>query len=414
MQVDKIIYRDTVKRFMTLLTIVCLCVLGFQMNWFGVQDAYYGSKYFRPYAHLKQEMRDNQAVQLNDGRIFLPHSKQSEIFDPKAKTSILVEGFQFLPQSPSLLSLKEDKVLFINGPSGGDQVVSCFNINSCPYKNKNTLLFDVKKYNYKWIPYELASVVGQSTSILEDGKVLIIGGVQVRDENGNISLPFYKFKKDIAIYDPKTYKTKFIGKLKIHRFDHEAVLLNDHEVLVIGGYKLVNPKAIQTHERQIYEKSIEIVNLKTGTSEILVHESGRNALLLNNNKLLIPWSFIDYNQLQAKVIDLRTRRISTINKKLMPSFDYEGFGDCFLLLNNHAICPATTQVREFDPIHLKMTVNFDKIIGKRLSGKRLFYTPESGYFLVGHARYINESALMVQKFDYERYLKDLSKETNNE
>lgn len=90
----------------------------------------------------------------------------------------------------------------------------------------------------------------------------------------------------------------------------------------------------------------------------------------------------------------------------MQIMSYEGLGDCYQLKNDHALCPATTIVREFDPFNQKMTTFLDKMISKHLSFTQLFYTPESGYFLIGHARYINEQELMVQKFDYQRYLED--------
>lgn len=298
-----------IKFLIGLASIASLSFLAFQLNCFGVQDAYYGSKYFRPFARLKQQMQYNQAVQLNDGRIFLPNWKHSEIFDPKTKKSILVAGMEISPSAPNLLVLKDGNVLFTNGPSSGS-ATTCYDPKLCQYIGRNTLIFDVSKNQYRWIPFDLAILRRHTATLLPDGKILIVGGVQYQNDKGEPRLPFFDLKQDIAIYDPKTYKTRFIGKLRVHYFDHEVILLNDHQILVIGGHRFNNSKDIIVNDWPKLEKSIELVNYKTGISKILIQESGRNAMLLSNNKLFMPWSYVGAGKIKAVLIDL-----DNLNKK---------------------------------------------------------------------------------------------------
>ena len=73
------------------------------------------------------------------------------------------------------------------------------------------------------------AVHNHSATALQDGRVLIAGGFL--RESGGVDKP----RSESYLFDPKTNTFKPVGKLKTARAQHQAVLLSDGRVLVLGG-----------------------------------------------------------------------------------------------------------------------------------------------------------------------------------
>ena len=95
------------------------------------------------------------------------------------------------------------------------------------------------------------------TILLNDGKVLIIGG---------LSAPVKTSKKrsmrlnTIELYDPNTGEVSIVGKMKYPRVDPKSILLNNGKILIVGGINSDNKN---------YYNTAELFDLTTGKSEFI-------------------------------------------------------------------------------------------------------------------------------------------------
>src|ERR1700675_2384930 len=67
---------------------------------------------------------------------------------------------------------------------------------------------------------------GHTATLLQDGRVLIVGGMRRNQE----------FYRSAEFYDPATRKFQAAGEMSVARVGHAAVLLHSGKVLVAGGY----------------------------------------------------------------------------------------------------------------------------------------------------------------------------------
>src|SRR5215475_10541282 len=67
---------------------------------------------------------------------------------------------------------------------------------------------------------------GHSATLLQDGRVLIVGGMRRNQD----------FYRSAELYDPATGNFHSTGDMKIARVGHAAVLLPSGKVLILGGW----------------------------------------------------------------------------------------------------------------------------------------------------------------------------------
>lgn len=82
--------------------------------------------------------------------------------------------------------------------------------------------------------------VFHTASVLTDGKVLVVGGLQCRK---------YGCLQSAELYDPRTDTWTSTGSLNYPRCHHVATVLKDGKVLVVGG----NPEKKLLREPDAYE-----------------------------------------------------------------------------------------------------------------------------------------------------------------
>jgi hypothetical protein len=119
----------------------------------------------------------------------------------------------------------------------------------------------------------------QRCIVLQNGKVLAIGGDI--DGTGTNTL------SSCELYDPSTGLWTYTGSLNTPRSLFNAVLLNNGKVLVIGGFGSSYPFGIMTCE--LYDPSTELWTYtgSTITPRIAIGSSNINAVLLNDGNVLI-------------------------------------------------------------------------------------------------------------------------------
>lgn len=148
--------------------------------------------------------------------------------------------------------------------------------------------------------------------LLDDGRVLIIGGST-----------FKKFGEGptnkVEIYDPKTKRFLSIGKLHKTRDEYTATKLNNGKVLIVGGRYGNNS-----------EKSTELYNPLTNKFEtgpdMNFMRQGHTATLLKNGNVLINGGIAQCLYSQKQLIDLKKSKkkfCAPINKLIDVSEIYD-------------------------------------------------------------------------------------------
>lgn len=94
-------------------------------------------------------------------------------------------------------------------------------------------LYEPKTGSFKSVGSMSSKRVGHTATLLRSGKVLLAGGMAARSFEGGL----HGINSNAAdIYDPQTGKVTPAGSMIVGREAHEAILLPNGKVLLIGGY----------------------------------------------------------------------------------------------------------------------------------------------------------------------------------
>ena len=142
-----------------------------------------------------------------------------------------------------------------------------------------------------------------TSTLLKDGRVLIAGGI-VEDGNGN-ELPM----TNSEIFYPETGEFKKISGMVEAHCNHSATLLENGEVLIIGGWK----KGGRSDAIEIFNPETNKFRLAARLEKPL---QAHNAVLLNDGKILIVggnFSESDYS-MYAYLYDYKTNSLTKTGK----------------------------------------------------------------------------------------------------
>lgn len=115
-----------------------------------------------------------------------------------------------------------------------------------------------------------------TATLLTDGRVLVVGGVEVIPSNGQ---PL----ATAEVYDPMTDRWTAARMMPIRRADHCAVLLPDGTVLVAGGTQK-NDGSTKTRQAELYDPGSDTWQSVQGMS---VPRAYHTAVLLHTGKILV-------------------------------------------------------------------------------------------------------------------------------
>jgi len=167
---------------------------------------------------MNEKRSEHAGIVLNDGNILVsgtngsPHPLATcEIFDVKEQKWKYISSMNTGRMYHTLVNFKDGRIMAIGG----------WGENSCEILDKD--------YS-KWVitdSLKTKRLYGQTTTLLNDGRVLLVGG-----QTSNETL------KECEIYNPQTQKWEITEDLDTVRVYHTATLLNDGRVLVVGGTNL--------------------------------------------------------------------------------------------------------------------------------------------------------------------------------
>jgi hypothetical protein len=309
------------------LSVVFLLVLVSLANTGRAETRYvYQTRYTKYVPHVPQFV--HAAVKLGDGWVGLFGafgSNTPELFDPATEKFLQVPGAHSFG-GISGVALPDGRALLT-----GVERSSVFD-------------FQTRQFIDLSDPYSVAWVSFVVLVPLPDGQVFICGGWDKDSEPLDAC----------ALFDPRTLQFRAAGRLQVPRADHTAVALDDHHVLVAGGYghgtDPSQPEALDT---------LEIFDIQTGLSRLLpvrLHRAryGHSCVVLPDRRVLIfggtYWG-LDYFLPSTEIFDPNSGTLTpTFNLGLgrtraevavLPSGRIAVFGGNYDARAVELYCPAT-------------------------------------------------------------------------
>jgi hypothetical protein len=124
----------------------------------------------------------------------------------------------------------------------------------------------------------IKSRVGHTSTLLQDGRVLITGG----RSNTSSTDPSWTFWSSAEIYDPVSGVFSETGAMTDARAWHQAVLLRDGRVFVVGGYTTQHFNT--SADAELYDPTTGVF---TSAGQMSVAQQVYSAVLLKNGKVLV-------------------------------------------------------------------------------------------------------------------------------
>jgi hypothetical protein len=239
-------------------------------------------------ASLAERRVGHTATLLADGRVLIAggyngeYLASLEVFDPSAKrfrpAGSLLEGRS--GQTATLLP--DGRVLFVGGVGRGWTFL------------RSAELYDPETGRSESVGSLNVAREGHTATLLADGRVLVIGGHSGRRQNMEVHA-------SAELFDPRTRRFEPGGTLAIARHKHDAIMLADGRVLVIGGADRTDRVHYATTEiyspsDRTFERGPSMANRRfkiAGTSillptgDVLVTSGAQVAELLN----IGTWTF---------------------------------------------------------------------------------------------------------------------------
>ena len=212
------------------------------------------------------------ATLLQDGKVLLSggsHSEgdpaSAELFDPSSDTFSETASMSVGRYEHTATLLPNGQVLVAGG-----------RVNDNAPSLSSAELYDPTSGTWTSTGSMSVARTGHTATLLNDGRVLITSGL-TRDWPNPIQHPVVA-----EIYDPATGSWTNTGSMAVGRSFHSATLLNDGQVLVVGGSIFgVGPRT----------GAAEIYNPTSGTfattNELTTGRSHHAATLLSSGKVLI-------------------------------------------------------------------------------------------------------------------------------
>ncbi len=156
---------------------------------------------------------------------------------------------------------------------------------------------------------------GHTATLLTNGKVLVTGGTTFDGSQQPIIA-------NAEIYDPVSGTFAGTGSLSSPRVAHSATLLNNGQVLIVGGAKGRYPNQTLFTSAELYDPAVGTFTLTLGSMSIVRHKHA--AILLTDGKVLITGGSDnrDWNgrYMSAEIYDPTTATFTATSKMSVGRF----------------------------------------------------------------------------------------------
>jgi hypothetical protein len=252
------------------------------------------SKTFTQISPLTTPRFDHSATLLPNGKVLIAGGYNgsslatTEIYDPELRS---------FSQGPSMITaryghtatpLNDGRILFVGGVGTGWTFLSSAEI------------FDIETNRFIAVKPMSEARESHTATLLKNGNVLIIGGHRDRREN----LIVYT---STEIFDTKSNQFSAAGNLQIPRHKHDAVLLSNGNVLVIGG---ADRRDSLYSSAELYDPNTQLFTLLPDMNYPRFKHKNTSILLPDNNVLIGGGSN------KAEVYNFNTGKFTTIEGDL--------------------------------------------------------------------------------------------------
>jgi hypothetical protein len=212
------------------------------------------------------------ATLLSTGKVLIAggyngnYLASAELYDPAARTFTPTGRMVTARSGHVAVSMPNGKLLLAGGVGAGWTFLA------------DAELYDPAKNTFTATGNMLAARESHTATLLANGKVLIAGGHRGR----RAAIKIYS---SAEIYDPATGRFSATGEMTRIRHKHEAVLLADGRVLIIGGADERDGQGAY-RSAEIYNPAIGTFTA-TGDMNSPRYKLQGTAVLLSNGKVLI-------------------------------------------------------------------------------------------------------------------------------
>ncbi len=230
------------------------------------------TKTFSAGVNLSVKRASHTATRLPGGKVLIAggfngnYIDSAEIYDPKTG-KFTAAGKMTMPRSEHVaVLLGNGKVLLAGGVGTGWTFLA------------DAEIYDPATNSFSKTGNMIAARESHTATLLKDGQVLITGGHQGRRS----AIEIYR---SAEIYNPQKGSFTAVADLTVKRHKHDAVLLGDGRVLIVGGSDERDSRGAYT--------SVEIYNPKTknfstiGDMRLSRYKLQGTSILLKNGKVLI-------------------------------------------------------------------------------------------------------------------------------
>ena len=221
---------------------------------------------------MSDRRASHSATVLRDGRVLFAggfdgdYLDTAEIYDPKTG-KFSSAGKLTMPRSGHTAVLLENgKVLLAGGVGKGWTFLA------------DAELYDPVRDTFERTGAMTAARESHIATLMNDGKVLITGGHRGRRS----AITIYS---SAEVYDPSVGSFTYVGDMTIRRHKHDAVLLQNGKVLVIGGSDERDGRGAYTSVETYDPKKSTFT--KTGDMRLSRYKLQGTSVLLGNGKVLI-------------------------------------------------------------------------------------------------------------------------------
>jgi hypothetical protein len=168
------------------------------------------------------------AVLLNDGDVLLAGGvttgwvflETAELYDPDKNTFASTGNMSVARESHTATLLKDGTVLVTGGHRGRRSAITIY---------ASAEIYDPGSGRFTYTASLLTKRHKHDAVLLEDGRVLVAGGTDERDENGQY--------KSAEVYHPDTGQFSQVSDMEANRYKFQgtSVLLKNGRVLMMGG-----------------------------------------------------------------------------------------------------------------------------------------------------------------------------------